>query len=276
MKEHVSKTTTFLPLGTTQPIKPIFELYCSNLGLSHIAQIYWANIANRDPKGTGTFDSYLLEYVTTLCLINRIYCVSDTTGLCPDVQGLDDLRHAVQGIRLPSLLADYVESLGTLRLANGALVAPWCGTIDELYGAPDFRSPFVILAEAGRPLPHNTWGIDKGYLLAWQLLSNRNQSRAFTPRSPNYVSLDGKPNLLATRSDMEGEKVIATSCQALLETDISLGLAYNWRSMNSVALWPGDTAILTTPFFESALLDPDLYLKGVIAAAFAPLPTTKY
>ncbi|KAF6207346.1 hypothetical protein GE061_018587 [Apolygus lucorum] len=129
-------------------------------------------------KGTQTLNYHLLEYVTTLCFIYRLYAVTSASGTCTDIPDFDRLRTAVSSILLPGILADYVESLGVIRFSSGANVVPWCDSIDRLFGAPGFRSTFATLNDAGRPTVHNLWGIDPLYQMEWTTLAVRNSSKA--------------------------------------------------------------------------------------------------
>ncbi|KAF6201612.1 hypothetical protein GE061_004004 [Apolygus lucorum] len=110
----------------------------------------------------------------------------------------------------------YDRILGVLRLASGANLVPWCGTVDEVFYSAGFRTPFEILHDAGRPAVNNRWGIDPAYQLERTTLASRNQAKGLYLRSIATDPITGRYNILATPSDSSHTtRRTATSLQAL-------------------------------------------------------------
>ncbi|KAF6210066.1 hypothetical protein GE061_015822 [Apolygus lucorum] len=61
LREHASKVNVCLPMGVTPPIRPTFELFCLNEGVSLLTRVYWKFISTRDMKGTQNLDFHLLD-----------------------------------------------------------------------------------------------------------------------------------------------------------------------------------------------------------------------
>lgn len=125
---------------------------------------------------------------------------------------LSQLLKAVKGLYLPTVLAKYVEAIGTCKTASGADIAPWFSTreamLDRHLGRID---PDMLLREAHRHIPENYWSIDRDWIAHWNQATTRPSRIGMQFRYVTWAGTASSVEMLVTPVDAQDHQVSSTS-----------------------------------------------------------------
>lgn len=273
------KPATDLKIGTTSVSGPgrsllmmyadkaTFTLYCSNSGIEFLCCTVFNAIAARDYRSVANVTVDHLRYVTSLCYFYRCIRVTDLVGMRLVPYDLADLKAACTGIRLPAVLCDYIEALGSVQLSTGATVAPWSSTPHEWYSMPGMWAPGEFLTRLhlqGR----GPWSINYQAVIAWNNATTRPATRSMGFRTVQFDKIEGSQGILVSARLIRRDLTEPVCMQILPNQEGQLHACYTWRDYDNMIDWPGDTARFTSPIFKAQTVSPSQFWGEVVVASF--------
>lgn len=229
------------------PRRGYFPVLVSNRGLDLICEVFYQELISSDPRAQGIIPLWELRYAAHICYIYRCLTVNRMAGVYVD-ENLSRLKAAVEHIRLPSFIANYIESIGVVELSTGAKVIPRFGNnltvfgiqgavtqqrinAGEIHWSNTYRDPRSILLEENRPIVNQPWSVDVAAITQYQEHITRIQfKRQYMMREVNWDKIEGRPSMIVTVR--QGELSTGLSPQQLLEGDFKLGVMYRFRIEN--------------------------------------------
>lgn len=206
-------------------------------------------------------------YVTCVAYIDRIVQCGYTFGysLPPD---RSTLRASAKGIRLPDVLAKYIESIGSVRLTSGCVVAPYCGTYAQLFpeGHAYQVPPTEFLQRAGRDIPDNHWRLDTEWIINYNANATR-ASKSGVVFRPVRDELEGRNEMIVSYEHFD-DRIVPYAPEALLESEAQLGACYAFRQANDTINWLGGNKYLLSDTFEARAINPDVHFSDACIASF--------
>lgn len=231
-------------LLTGTPRLPVFPVLVSNIGLDLLCDVFYQELIAADPRSENILPVWELRYAAHMCYIYRCLTVNRTAGVYTD-HNISVLKLFVEKVKLPAVIANYIESIGVVELSTGAKVLPRFGdnlTVFGIQGAVNaqrladgeiqwstiYRDPRSILLQEGRAIINQPWSVDGAALTSYIEHSSRiTFKRSVMMREVNWDNIEGKPSMLVTTR--EGVLATGLSPQMLLESDFKLGTCYRFR-----------------------------------------------
>jgi len=263
-----SKPSTRHSMLMTYADKAHFLLYCSNHGIEQLCGIVFSAIQGRDFRSVARITPDYLKYVTSLAYFYRCIRVADLAGYRPGPLQISDLRAAVSGLRLPGVLCDYIESLGVVTLSSGASVGPWIANPVDWYNAPGMFSPEYFLSRIPDGHGYGPWFIDNNVINLWNDSTTRPASRSMSMRTLNFDKLEGSQGLVTSIVWREGDMVEPQVPQVGPNSEAILHGCYQWRLLEEILFWPGDTSMLCAPLFKGTTTSVSQFWSTHVVASF--------
>lgn len=107
------------------PRRNTFSVYVGTTGLPRLCRVVRDTLVTKDNQLARLLTSNLLTYVSAVCTYYRMCLIAAKTGLIIP-EDISKLGKLVSDIKLPIAICNYIESFGSVLLANGSTVAPTC------------------------------------------------------------------------------------------------------------------------------------------------------
>lgn len=245
------------------PRLPYYRVYTSSNGLPTVADaIYDAVSARAQQSFIHNMPRALFRYIASLSWFRRLIYVNKAEGY-PISDDTTALETAMQDVRLPGVLCRYIESLGPIKLANGASVIPYCANYRELIpiGSQWFYDPLEALEELGVPDPHTPFSFVSGLVAQYTEASSQFYRCGIELRTVK-ADVAGFQELIIGFSPVQ-DLVTPLSPELQIKAVGDLGAAYQWRDHSEQLAWPfGDNQILS-PLFVSESVSPTLVIANL-------------
>lgn len=225
-------------------------MYVGNSGVTLLASTCADILATRDHRLETTMASYKIEYILTLSYALRLLTVASKARYLLAVR-FSELKQVMEDILLPDFLAKYIESIGVLKLANGASIAPIAGDYDTIFPAAHPRqiAPHSILARHGIARPENAWSIYYPWIHEYNQACARAVKTGLSFRSIRSES-EGRVEMAVSYYDV-GDRRTSYIPEVCSETAAELGAIYAFRRYGDTANWLQDddnNRLLWAPF----------------------------
>lgn len=254
---------------STAPLLLFHPIFVSLRGLYHICSRLYDNLRVRD--------RHLVDLTLTDIFYTALQCTITKIMRCDSVAGRvdPDLLHMeliFKNILLPSVIADYIDSLGMVTLSNGLCVYPslqfiaWEDTalkFHNLYVRRHFVHPCLCCEDqAAMPVGYNqAVGLDLIPLkhhgacsvARWHVMPVAVEHyRRYIPRLTKSVDMrapsptcEGQLNLIVSRKSMQQDLVAGMAPQVVSDEVAAVGAVYGWNHVDRRSEWPGDAALMS-------------------------------
>lgn len=247
----------------------IFPIFTSNLGCRLLAEQAFNAIRARDFRLAQNITVLQLSYVLTIAFCNRLAQCGIQFGYA-FVQNASFLKQIATGIQLPSVLAQYIESIGAVKMASAASVVPYVADYRRLFppNSDLMVDPADLLFEAGRPIPPGEWALDSEWIIAYNEATTRASRTGMNFRVVDNTSLNGRSELLVSYLDTPDNMILPKAPQTMSEAEAQLGAVYRFRNYNDRAHWFGMHHELLFDAFTAIPCDPTVVFSDICVAAF--------
>jgi hypothetical protein len=251
----------------------VHSLYCSNHGIDRFVPIVYNAMISKDWKLEKIISLHQLQYVTSVALLNRMHQVSLKYGTTvPQQTSL--IKDVAKGIRLPDIIARYVESFGFYKSGNGVSVIPAIGRNYEdhyVLNQQLMLDPDTFLHRGERTIPNNPWHIDESWITSLNLATTRAQSSGMSFREVDNSVLLGT-NAMLSSYEIEDNMVVAYCSEIALLPETQLAACYAYRNRSLISQWlPGSNHLITDDFITTAF-STSMFVTGLCVEAFGPRP----
>lgn len=246
----------------------MFPVFTSNQGCRSLAHLCFRAIQGRDFRLANAITELQLAYVLTLAFCNRIVQTSILHGYAFPLEA-SRLKQVATGIQLPSVLAQYIESIGEITLANSAVVVPYSASYRELF-PPDsvlMLDPAVILAEANRVVPPGEWAIDVNWIVDYNDATTRASRTGMRFRSVDNNDFKGRAEMVVSY-EMQDHMLLPKAPQVMSQAEAQLGATYRFREYTERNQWFGENKDLLFDAFTAIPFDPQIVFSDICVAAF--------
>lgn len=265
------------------PIHPIFTVFTSNKGLNRLCQIFHERVVAVDHRVSEALPLWQLQYSSQMAFIYRVLYVNHAASVYTN-PNLSLLKAAVEKLEFPGVIADYIETLGVVKLSTGAKILPYFENAEKIFkikGAvnkerllkgeirwsEDYVDPRSILMNEERIILNQPWSIDSEALRLYANGYGRIEYKKQTSSRPiDNSNIEGKPAMMVTASTFEEEEGMTSgwSPQNMLESEFQLGAMYCFRIRNSIAVAPCWDAQLLHTTFEGARFNMKMSLSHLV------------
>lgn len=210
-----------------------------------------------------------LQYNLSIALLNRMVQCGVTMGYSfpPDASKLKQLA---TGIQLPSVLANYVESIGYVQLASGATVVPFVDNFATLFGdgQPNVN-PGEFLEELDVPWEGDEeWPLHINTIVDYNDATTRASRTGMNFRVVDNSNLAGKVEMLVSYRILGADMLIPVAPQQMSEAEAQLGTCYRFRNYAEIDLWLGANRELLFDTFTAIPCTPRVIFSDICVAAF--------
>lgn len=243
-------------------------MFTSNNGCRDLAHLCYRAIRGRDFRLANAITELQLAYVLTIAFCNRVVQTAIRFGYAFPLEA-SRLKQIATGIQLPSVLAQYIESIGEFQMASAATVVPFAGDYRILF-PPETRlmlDPAVILDEADRPVPPGAWALDVNWIVDYNDATTRASRSGMRFRTVDNNDFKGRAELL-TSFIISNEMLLPKAPQVMSEAEAQLGATYRFRNYHEIAQWFGDSKELLFDAFTAIPFDPQIVFSDICVAAF--------
>jgi hypothetical protein len=131
-----AKDTT--PSGSSLGLRQsYFSVATSNRGIQKLSEIVYDLIVARDRQITQLFPFHLFIYAISISFTYRLTRVASGLGYASP-RDISRLKKAAENVLLPTIICNYIESIGLVTLRSGARVVPRCAdTLIALLDLPE-------------------------------------------------------------------------------------------------------------------------------------------
>lgn len=206
----------------------------------------------------------------TIAFCNRVVQCSLAHGYAFPL-GASRLKQVANGIQLPSILAQYIESIGSVELASGATIVPHSGDYEAMFPV-DFDlmlSPAAILEQAQRPVPPGDWAIDTQWIIEYNDATTRASRSGMRFRLIDSTDLRGRIEMSVSYTLQAEAMLLPKAPQVMTEAEAQLGSCYSFRDYTNRDEWLGLNKELLFDAFTAIPLDPRVIFSGICVAAFS-------
>jgi len=186
------------------------------------------------------------------------------------------LKQVASGIQLPSVLAQYIEAIGSFQLSSTATVVPLSKDYAEMFppGSILMVDPAELLLEANRDVPHGDWALDVEWIVAYNEATTRASRTGMRFRNVDQNDLVGRSEMVVSYYETPDDMLQPVAPQVMSEAEAQLGAAYMFRDYNQLGMWPGDNAELLFDAFTAIPFDPRVVVSDICVASFKGLQIT--
>lgn len=250
------------------PRKKVFPVFTSNLGCQELARLCYRAIQGRDYRLATAVTELQLSYVLIIAFCNRIVQTAIQHGYNFPLEA-SRLKQVATGIQLPSVLAQYIESIGAVVMASGATVVPFAADYRDLFpnGNKLMVDPATILREAQRPVPNGDWALDVDWIIEFNDATTRASRTGIRFRAVDNSGFTGRVEML-TSYIMEQGMLLPKAPQVMSEAEAQLGASYRFRNYCDFDGWFGENKALLFDAFTAIPFDPQIVFSDLCVAAF--------
>lgn len=259
------KPTTSLSIV---PRKSYFPIFVSNFGCRDLASDCYRIIQAKDFRLANNITSPQLQYVTAISLLNRMVQCSIHYGYAFPLQA-SRLKQVASGIQLPSVLATYVEAIGSFVLTSGATVVPYVNDFTPLIiQALDVQFDPTGLLEPGVVAEHEAWPIHVDTIVTYNEATTRASRSGMNFRIVNNNDFTGRAEMLVSYQHIGADMLLPKAPQQMSEAEAQLGVCYRFRDYTQREAWLGEHKELMFDAFTAIPVDPKVIFSDVCVAAF--------
>lgn len=182
-------------------------------------------------------------------------------------EGASRLREVAKGIQLPTILAQYVESVGKVQLASGVTCVPFVADYQELFpeGYPLQLDPNFFLEQPFAPRPRGfPLGVEE--ILMYNNATTRGARSGMKFRCIDNSDLTGRNEMLVSYTDI-GDQSIPKCPQVITESEAQLGVCYRFRDYTTLDQWLGGNKELLFDAFTAIPVEPQVVFTDICVAA---------
>jgi len=248
--------------------KRTFPVFTSNNGCKTLAHLCYRAIQGRDFRLANAISELQLAYVLTIAFCNRVVQTATFCGYAFPLAA-SRLKQIASGIQLPSVLAQYIESIGQFQMASAAVITPYAANYRELFppGSSLMLDPAVVLAEAGRNVPPGDWALDTDWIIDYNDATTRASRSGMRFRTVDNNDFKGRAELLTSFINSD-EMLLPKAPQVMSEAEAQLGASYRFRDYNQRDDWFGENKELLFDAFTAIPFDPQIVFSDICVAAF--------
>lgn len=250
-------------LPSLNPVTQTFPIFTSNLGIPSLVKCVYRDYSLFDQQFSSCITETQLCYITTLAFVNR--CM--TAQLFVRDANTHELERVANPLMLPSVLADYIESIGLVMLPAGIIVSPLITQDEswlrhELITHPDH---YLVLEEVATT--PTTWGIHIPWIEIYNgMVDKLDPLVQSTFRRVTSLRSGSLEMLVSIR------KLEENSWQALSPVKMSLHQALRsgcrqYRDVADASRWPGFHNELLHECFRSQPYDPELVMTHEVLSS---------
>lgn len=242
--------------------------FTSNQGCRILANLCYQAIRGRDYRLANAITELQLAYVLSVAYCNRIVQTAINHGYAFPLEA-SRLKQVATGIQLPSVLAQYIESIGLVPLASTASVVPFAANYREMFppGSLLMLDPAQILEEAGRLIPPGEWALDIEWIVNYNDATTRASRTGMRFRSVDNNDYVGRIEMAISYRD-SGDMILPVSPQTSSEAEAQLGASYRFRNYADIDQWFGMNKELLFEAFTAIPFDPRIQFSDICVAAF--------
>jgi hypothetical protein len=281
----------------TTPLTNFNPTFVSTSGIPHIVDSVLEIYCTRDTQLRRLMPACLLKYVFTLCVFARLARLANKTG-SSSIRDFDRLLAVTKHIRLPNMLARYVETIGLWTTPNGVTIcpltfetlanylvayhrvpAPHRLEIDDYYYShrtveddvdeylDNYYAHFAqqVGPRPPREQPRTVWQYREDFVRFYN--SNTRVDRmGISFREVAHDELEGKEELLSCFSVVPGtEEFYSQAALQMSEGNALLGSCFRFRTSDPSTWIParGNNAVSGTYFTAPVLVDPRTHICEV-------------
>lgn len=223
----------------------------------------------KDHRLNQNISELMLSYVTTLALCNRMVQCGIAFGYAFPTSA-SRLKQVASGIQLPTVLCQYVESVGRVTLSSGLSVVPHVADYNILFpeGSDLQLDPFLLLGDdALHPRPAD-WPINVDVVANYNDATTRASRSGMKFRAVNNTDLTGKVEMVVSFTRIGQSMLLPKAPQVMTEAEAQLGACYRFRDYSQLQDWPGENKELLFDGFTAIPFEPRVVFSDVCVAAF--------
>jgi len=249
---------------------PTFPIFVGNQGCRHLPEIVFDVLRAKDHRIADNFTLSQLQYVTTLAFANRVVSISIEHGYAMPANA-SRLSQVAKGIRLPDILAKYIEAIGSVVLPTGVTVVPFSGDYEALFPQENQEviSPSQFLIEAERPVPQQDWALDIDYIIAYNNATTRASKTGLKFRTVDLATSTGRTEMVVSYRNTNDNEVIPLSPTSISEQEIKLGACYAFRDYDNRNQWLGQNSELCFNSYEGRSFNRTLTVSELCVNAMS-------
>lgn len=247
-----------------------FPVYTSNLGCRSLTELVYQVIRSKDYRLAQNFTQLQLEYVTTVSFCNRVVQTARTYGYAFPF-GASRLKEVASGIRLPAILASYIESIGSFELTSGAIIVPFAASYEDLFpdGSDMMIDPAAVLLQAGRPIPDGPWALDVEWILAYNAATTRGSRSGMQFRIIDNSGFVGDNKMMVSwMGENINPEITPFAPEKITKSELSLGACYRFRQYDRIRAWFGTNKQLLFNTFTTTPCTPEVLVTDACVASF--------
>lgn len=264
-----SKTQLNNSYRLTSPLLDIQPIFISTYGLVQLCQHLHDNLKIRDRQMTH-ITSADMTYTALIAVVTKILRCDAAMGFVDS--DLAMLEATMKDVLFPSILADYIDSVGFWTMKNGITVSPsyrfleWKGSefseSNPSYIKQHFLHPGLLSSDSGVPdwyvmihaamnLPivapafvtHQKWCLMPDVIQRYRRVLPR-MSKSVDLRIPS-PTCEGQQNILVCRKTENVDTIHGYAPERMPEEIAQLGAVFGWNTYETFRSWPGDQTILS-------------------------------
>lgn len=251
------------------PRRQNFPIFISNLGCRELVHDCYATMTAKDYRLGHNISELDLSYVTSIALCNRMVQCGITYGYAFPSEA-SRLKQVASGIQLPSVLCNYIESVGRFVLSSGLSVVPWVDDYRHLFLENNEvqLDPFLLIEEEFRPdqRPEH-WPLQIAKITGYNDATTRASRSGMKFRSVDNSDLTGSVEMVVSYARID-TMLLPKAPQIMTEAEAQLGACYRFRDYNQLEQWPGENKELLFDGFTAIPFEPKVVFSDVCVAAF--------
>jgi hypothetical protein len=233
--------------GTTLPA--YHQVFVGNRGLHQLVSTFYETLRSTiaAPK-LALCPVFYLEYCSHIAFLYRIALTAVQNGYSQGIE-ISQLKRAAEYMEVPDVVADLIDSIGSVVLPSGVKIVPRFQPAEELFGRnldlelPEgnafwrtlYINPNRILIENGlRPL--EGFGVNFDLISQYMVSKNILSKTGMNFRTINCSTTLGKPAMLISVRSLPDGTVMPVSPQLLLAEDFNLGVIFHFRSEEEISM----------------------------------------
>lgn len=218
------------------PIESTFPVYVGNEGIPLLADTCYNLMITRDHRLENRMPALKIAYIVNLAYALRLIQVAEKAGYLLGVR-YSDLKHDIGNVLFPDFIAKYLECIGTVKLASGAIIGPVAGNYNIIFppAHPRQVAPHSQLREAGIDRPDNPWSIHPQWILEYNQACARAVRTGLTFRTIR-TEIEGRIEMAVSFVEEAGQR-IAYAPEVMTEAVAELGAIYAFRRYGDSANW---------------------------------------
>lgn len=198
---------------------------------------------------------------------NRIVQCAITHGYSYPL-GASRLKQVATGIQLPTVLAQYIESIGSLELSTGATIVPFVDEYPVLAEHELMLGPRAILEGSERVVPPGEWALDVDWIVGYNDATTRASRSGMKFRNVDNTDLRGRNEMTVSYVPTSDSMLLPKAPQIMSEAEAQLGATYQFRNYQEIDHWIGENKALLYDAFTAIPLDARVVFSDICVAAF--------